>query len=207
MRQVDVFYKLTFLQVDVLQVDFLQIDVFTNWRFYKSLTAPVLPDSACAPDKIANVNFFLSEKSFIKLTLLNMFYPKNVYILLLLFYYYVGRSDTLKHHDEVECNPSNKEVKGAKKLEQLLQKEKEDEDHRKESTLKDWAGDANKDFNLEIMKTFTTMSNADNPFCFKSYLTQNSYIDECQIADLEGHKTADSLLAAFTNGRLGNQVR
>ena len=111
---------------------------------------------------------------------------------------------------EINCDASRKEPKGAGKLKQLIQKETVHRKMLKEAREDEWKGfnsteEAPLDKQLnQMMSSSGRLNNSD---CVRSHDEDPVQYPECREADLEAHKTGNTLLAAFTNGRLGNQVQ
>jgi hypothetical protein len=104
-----------------------------------------------------------------------------------------------------ECNPSKKEPKGATKLKKLIEEQNAFKESIKASIKDEWENKKNKDnlFEKEVSSIFKKQSNSH---CSESYYPKPVVYSDCKPINEETFANKKSLIAAFTNGRLGNQV-
>ena len=107
---------------------------------------------------------------------------------------------------EDDCKPAKKEPKGANKLKKLIEQQNNFRNSIKEAVKEEWETTKNKD-NLFEKEVYSIFKQNQDSRCSESFYREPVVYSDCKPISQEKFANEKSLIAAFTNGRLGNQVR
>jgi len=94
-------------------------------------------------------------------------------------------------------------TEGANKLKKIIEKQKALKDSIAAANAKEWEETDDNELSKEVFAVFRT---SEHPACSYSFTNERVQYGDCKPVS-EFQQSDNSLIAAFTNGRLGNQVQ